>query len=516
MTAHIRSLSVLLFVGALALTLTSAPQEAYAQTSSLFDSFNARLADAQARIATVRNTVFTTPTPTPEPTPAPTPEPAPEPTPVPEPTPEPTPVPEPTPTPEPTPAPVTDPTPTPEPEPVPVIEPAPTVTPVAVVPGNLILNPSFEEAVAGGPAHWIKGGWGTNVFQHLYLTTGYDGTRAVQVKMTSYTDGDAKWMPEHVAVTAGATYRYTEYYKSNVPTNISIEYTHANGSQSYGWLGDLPAASSWTQFDRTLVVPMPSAAVENGSPIVSMSVFHAIMAVGVLTVDAVSLVAVNTTPPAPGIPMVSISFDDAWKTQYTKALPLLEKYGIKGTFYITTQYFNTTKYTGFMTKAQVKDLYTRGHEIGGHTVTHRDLTTLGATALKNELVNSKNVLETVIGAKINSIAYPFGSYNQKVIDATKVAGYETGRTVIAGTNTTVTPAYELRAISPDITTPLADVYAAIDDAKQNGTWLVIALHEIDSTGREYMHTPEYLEAVLQYIKASGIKTTTVSEGYAAL
>jgi peptidoglycan/xylan/chitin deacetylase (PgdA/CDA1 family) len=248
-----------------------------------------------------------------------------------------------------------------------------------------------------------------------------------------------------------------------------------------------------------------------------MTVYHLLAAKGTLAIDEVSLVEnAVVEPPAPGKAMVSITFDDAWKTQYTQALPLLTKYNMKGTFYVTTQYFNTTKYTGFMTRANVKDLYAKGHEIGGHTVSHPHLTKVSSTTLTAELKNSKATLDTLIGKPITGIAYPFGEYNQKVIDEAKKLGYTNGRTVEGGLNVATTDKFRLYSISPSVATPLSEIKQNIDAAKREGKWLIIAFHEIDTNGREYSNTPAYFEEVLRYLQSTGVSVVTVEQGLRAL
>jgi hypothetical protein len=74
----------------------------------------------------------------------------------------------------------------------------------------------------------------------------------------------------------------------------------------------------------------------------------------------------------------------------------------------------------------------------------------------------------------------------------------------------------LFAISPSINTPLSEVKKAIDDAKAQGKWLIIAFHEIDTNGREYSNTPAYFEEVLKYAQTSKVEVVTVEQGLAKL
>lgn len=413
-----------------------------------------------------------------------------------EPTPEPGPEPEPAPEPEPTPEP------TPEPDPIPLPTPEPS--------NNLVSNGTFEDTAGDAPIGWTKGMWGTLNAEHIYPVSGVTGSAAL-VRVNTHTNGDAKWTFNHVAVEAGATYTYTDRYKADRLTSLVAEYKHSDGTLSYGWLGDLPVSSAWGTSEARVLVP---------AGVVSLTVFHLLAGVGALTLDNVSLVkdggSTPTPPPTASGAMISFTFDDAWRSQYEEALPILDKHGIRGTFYITTQYFDENAYTGFMTRAMVADLSARGHEIGGHTITHPDLTTLSAGTLDRELGDSKAELEALVGGTVYSLAYPFGSYNSTVIAAAERAGYETSRTVEAALNYPGVPAHKIQSYSPTANTPSAELKAAIDRAVAEGAWLVIAFHEIDTNGREYANTPAYLDEVAAYAAAQPIRSVTVHEGYTSL
>jgi peptidoglycan/xylan/chitin deacetylase (PgdA/CDA1 family) len=64
----------------------------------------------------------------------------------------------------------------------------------------------------------------------------------------------------------------------------------------------------------------------------------------------------------------------------------------------------------FLTWAQARELAAAGVEIGSHTVNHPILTTLDASALRDELVESKRRVEAALGQECISFAYPNGSH----------------------------------------------------------------------------------------------------------
>lgn len=230
--------------------------------------------------------------------------------------------------------------------------------------------------------------------------------------------------------------------------------------------------------------------------------------------------------PAPSDPsqfaegMVTISFDDAWRSQYTNALPILNNAGLKGTFYILTQPVQGG-WADYMTPAQVQTIANAGHEMGGHTVTHSDLTTLSNSKINTEIQNSKTYIENLTGKTVHSLAYPYGSYNTKVVNRTKSAGYTNARTAdpttALGFNTKQTPIYELNSFSPTTGVSVATMKAAIDKAKAEKKWFIFSIHEVeDGNSDEYATTVARFQEIVDYVKTSGIKTVTVEEGVALM
>lgn len=86
---------------------------------------------------------------------------------------------------------------------------------------------------------------------------------------------------------------------------------------------------------------------------------------------------------------------------------------------------------------QLKEMSESIFDIGSHTITHPVLTMLTDKDLISELVGSKKILESNLGIKIDTLAYPVGmsfAYDQRVKVATKNAGYRLGLSYIEGEN----------------------------------------------------------------------------------
>jgi peptidoglycan/xylan/chitin deacetylase (PgdA/CDA1 family) len=120
-------------------------------------------------------------------------------------------------------------------------------------------------------------------------------------------------------------------------------------------------------------------------------------------------------PPKP----VILTFDDGSETTYTTALPIMQRYNFTGTCYIVYNYVGIPGYLGV---DQIRGLYASGWEIGSHGLSHRDLTTL-PDRQKDEIVESRRRLQSLLGIPILSFAYPFGVYNDDSLLRIHEAGY---------------------------------------------------------------------------------------------
>jgi peptidoglycan/xylan/chitin deacetylase (PgdA/CDA1 family) len=368
--------------------------------------------------------------------------------------------------------------------------PAPTAS-------NLILNPSLEYLDAAGlPIGWAKGGWGGNVSTYTVYHPGSEGANAGQVSVTSYTDGDAKWYFTPVTVKPNYKYAFKDYYQSNVASYVTVEEQLTDGTNKYVDLGSRTATSAWTQFAGNFSTPPNVKAI---------TVYHLIKAVGWLRTDNFGLAEVGPSQLSQGV--VSLNFDDGWLSAYQKAYPIIKNSGFKSTFYIFTD--SVTDPEDYMTLAQVKTLYAAGNEIGSHSTTHSDLTTVSASQLASEVSGSKTWFSKN-GINTTTFAYPYGAYNQVVEAAVKNAGYSGARTSDTGDNDKASNKYELRTYAVLNTTTSADIQAQIKYAQQNKVWLILLFHEIldNTSSEEYSTTPAIIQATVNYLAAQKVPVLT--------
>lgn len=127
-------------------------------------------------------------------------------------------------------------------------------------------------------------------------------------------------------------------------------------------------------------------------------------------------------PPKP----IILTFDDGWKDQYTEAFPLLKKHHFTATFFIIT---GSVGHSAYLSWEQIKEMAEAGMDIQSHTLNHPRLPVLSKDKALHEILDSKKELESRLNKPVTILAYPYGLYDQDVIDITQQSGYQAAVTV---------------------------------------------------------------------------------------
>lgn len=144
-----------------------------------------------------------------------------------------------------------------------------------------------------------------------------------------------------------------------------------------------------------------------------------------------------------------VTFDDAHRSVYESAAPLMARLGVPATVFVPTDYAGTERlmaWDGYdewletahegelacMSWDQLGELAERGWEIGSHTCSHPRLSRLAEEEIAAELVESRRVCEQRMHGPCRSIAYPYSDYDPRVLRAAVKAGYQFGATVPRG------------------------------------------------------------------------------------
>jgi peptidoglycan/xylan/chitin deacetylase (PgdA/CDA1 family) len=132
--------------------------------------------------------------------------------------------------------------------------------------------------------------------------------------------------------------------------------------------------------------------------------------------------------PLPPKPII-ISVDDGYVDDVTRILPALERFHMVATFFVITGRMTEP---GFLNADQIRQLDRAGMDVGDHTAHHVDLRLLTPSELRTETAGSRQVLDRVLGHAVYFFAYPFGYYNDAVINAVHAAGFSMAFTTAGG------------------------------------------------------------------------------------
>ena len=120
--------------------------------------------------------------------------------------------------------------------------------------------------------------------------------------------------------------------------------------------------------------------------------------------------------------LVRFTFDDGGESFLTVIAPTLEKYGFKGYFFIATGFLNKE---GFLSDEQVAELSKRGHFVGSHSHTHRQMmNALSKEELLSDWKTSIDYLGLLIGKPILIASLPNGFSSTVILDVLQDLGIE--------------------------------------------------------------------------------------------
>jgi beta-glucosidase len=206
---------------------------------------------------------------------------------------------------------------------------------------------------------------------------------------------------------------------------------------------------------------------------------------------------------------ISLSFDDARPSQVDVGVPLLDRYGVKATFYVTPSRLKERLPAWKLAVAA-------GHEIGNHTLTHpctgnfewsrnNALEMFTLERMKREIVDSNREISDLLGVTPRTFAYPCG---QKFVGQGQVLKsyvplvaeiFLAGRGWLdEGSND---PAFcdlsQVLAVEAD-NHDFEQIRPLIEQASRQGRWLILAGHEIGDGDKPQTIRVSMIESVCKY------------------
>lgn len=223
-------------------------------------------------------------------------------------------------------------------------------------------------------------------------------------------------------------------------------------------------------------------------------------------------------------PLLVLTFDDGFETDYTIAYPLLKQRDIVGTSFINGDHIETGKRDRRMTWDQIKELKSNGWDIQGHTFSHENLPELTEEEIRQEFELNADTFELNGLSKPDHTAYPYGAHDDTVREIGKEYR-KTLRRVNSPENINIPyntwdniDFHNLSARQTDIhdgnTDRLEYRKNDIDQSVKNNGILIFFSHEFKQSDAEQHETQvEYYEELIDYAIEKGMEFVTMSEMY---
>ena len=119
-----------------------------------------------------------------------------------------------------------------------------------------------------------------------------------------------------------------------------------------------------------------------------------------------------------------LSYDDG-RSEDRQLVKLMNQYKLIGTFHLNS---NKLGLPNYLNKTEIKELFT-GHEVSVHSANHPFLNTLSKIDIVYEIAEDRKELERLVNYPVRGMAYPFGNYNDFIVETIKGLGIEYARTV---------------------------------------------------------------------------------------
>jgi peptidoglycan/xylan/chitin deacetylase (PgdA/CDA1 family) len=139
--------------------------------------------------------------------------------------------------------------------------------------------------------------------------------------------------------------------------------------------------------------------------------------------------------------VAGITLDDGYRNNLQHALPALQRFNFTATCYAVSGLVGKTNFwdastgvpeTPLMTIEELREWSRAGMEVGAHTRTHADLTSLSRRGAREEIEGSRKELESALGVPVLHFCYPYGRFDTAISDLVREAGFDSAVTTNRG------------------------------------------------------------------------------------
>ena len=215
--------------------------------------------------------------------------------------------------------------------------------------------------------------------------------------------------------------------------------------------------------------------------------------------------------------MLSVCFDDFPKTAWTEGGRVLRDHAVHATYYASGGLAGTVFDGQRIYDAEdLEAIHAEGHELGCHTYEHRSCLRRSVSDLKRSLDENERCLhERVGGLRLVSFAYPYG---EATVGAKRlvVGRFSSSRGIDVGLNLGRVDLGQLKAVGLEATNrPISEVEPYVEQAAEQGAWLIVYTHDVQSLPSPCGCRPEDLDRLLSTARKAGLEILPVKAALAA-
>lgn len=206
--------------------------------------------------------------------------------------------------------------------------------------------------------------------------------------------------------------------------------------------------------------------------------------------------------------VITLWFNSGWKSQYTLALPEIEKRKLKAAVSVVTSY---TDYPGFVNWDEIKSLQNKGWEIVSLGKIYKcEWNDLNIDELRDNVYGSKRQFLSH-GIITENFASPCGAVD---LSLSNMASYYYSSQKIGEEGSNSLPlesVYTLKSRTVNSKTTLAEVEQWINQARGNNQWVILTFNQITEGDEDFSITKEKFSKVLEKVAASGMDIKVPAE-----